>query len=68
MNIDYKEQNKDEKLRYIKLGVERIKKAGRINTTDFEDICNELSNYGMGFCDAQNVIIANYLMEVQQYE
>ena len=63
--VDYKEQKEVERIGYIKLGIERIKKAGRINTTDFEDICNKLSNYGMGFCDAQNVIIANYLLEVQ---
>lgn len=58
ISIDIKER-----LDLIKEGVERIKSAGRINTTDFEDICNKLADYGMGFCDAQNVITAAYLHE-----
>lgn len=59
--VDYKEQKESERIGYIKLGAERIKRAGRINTNDFEDICNKLSNYGMGFCDAQNCITEAYI-------
>ena len=59
--IGYKEQKESERIGYIKLGMERIKRAGRVNTTDFEDICNKLNKYGMGFCDAQNSIIECHL-------
>lgn len=59
--IDYKEQRESERIGYINLGVERIKKNERINTNDFEDVIEKLKNYGMGFVDAQNVIIENYL-------
>jgi len=62
--IDHAEQKESERMGYINLGVERIKRAGRINTNDFEDVCNKLSNYGMGFCDAQNSIIECHLHNV----
>ena len=62
--IDYKKQKESERIGYINLGVERIKRAGRINTNDFEDVCNKLSKYGMGFCDAQNSITACYLHNI----
>lgn len=64
--VDCKEQKESERIGYINLGVERIKRAGRINTNDFEDVCNKFSNYGMGFVDAQNVITGNYLYELEQ--
>jgi len=63
--VDYKEQKESERLGYIKLGVFRIKRAGRINTTDFEDVYNKLANYGMGLCDAQNCITAAYIHEFE---
>jgi len=59
--IDRKKQMESEKIGYINLGVERIKRAGRVNTKDFEDIINKLSAYGLGFCDAQNQITSAYL-------
>jgi hypothetical protein len=62
--INFEEQKESERIGYIKLGVERIKRAGRINTNDFEDVCNKLSKYGMGFVDAQNVITAVYINEL----
>ena len=61
--IEYTTQKETERIGYIKLGVERIKRAGRINTNDFEDICNKLFKYGMGFVDAQNVITEAYIRE-----
>ena len=59
--IEYKKQRESEKIGYINLGVERIKRAGRINTNDFEDIIKKLASYGLGFCDAQNQITSAYL-------
>jgi len=64
--VDYKEQKESERIGYINLGVERIKRAGRINTKDFEDVCNKLSKYGMGFCDSQNSITAFYLHRLEE--
>jgi len=58
--IDYKEQRESEKLGFINLGVLRIKRKNRVNTKDFEDVIQRLSSYGLGYCDAQNTIIANY--------
>jgi len=63
--VDFKEQKESERIGYINLGIERIKRAERINTDDFKDVVETLSKYGMGFCDAQNCIIANYLNQVQ---
>lgn len=59
--VDYTEQIQSEKIGFINLGVDRIKRNGRINTEDFKDVIEELSDYGIGFCDAQNQIIASYL-------
>ena len=59
--IDITEQKELERIGFIKLGSDRIKKANRINTKDFEDIVKKLSKYGMGFVDAQNSITAEYL-------
>jgi len=64
--VNYAEQKESERIGYIKLGVERIDKAGRINTKDFEDVCNKLSGYGMGFCDAQNSIIECHLHSLEE--
>lgn len=58
--INYEDQMQSEKIGYINLGVERIKRAGRVNTSDFEDIINKLAKYGLSYCDAQNKIIACY--------
>jgi hypothetical protein len=66
--VDYKEQKETERIGFIRLGAERIRRAERINTNDFEDIVETLSSYGMGFCDAQNCIIATYLNEIQPQE
>lgn len=54
-------EKESERIRYINLGVERIKLNNRINTLDFEDVIEKLSGYGMGFVDAQNCIIETYL-------
>jgi len=59
--VNNAEQKESERIGYIKLGVERIKRAGRVNTKDFEDVCNKLSGYGTGFCDVQNSITECYL-------
>ena len=59
--IDHSEQKESERIGYINLGIERIKRVGRVNTKDFEDVCNKLSGYGMGFCDSQDSITACYL-------
>lgn len=59
--VNYKEQMEQDRIGYLNLGVERIKRAGRINTRDFEDVVNKLADYGMNFVDAQNVIVGNYL-------
>jgi hypothetical protein len=58
--VDYQEQLRSEKIGWINLGVERIKRNKRVNTRDFEDIIQKLSKYGLGYCDAQNQIIATY--------
>lgn len=59
--IDYNQQLKEEKIGFINLGIDRIKRHGEINTKHFEDVIEKLKNYGLGFCDAQNIIIAGYL-------
>jgi len=64
--VDYKEQRNSEKLGYLQLGVERIKRAQRVCTTDFEDVCNKLSKYGLGFVDAQNQIIGLYEYQLEE--
>lgn len=62
--INLAEQEELERIGFIKLGADRIKKAERINTKDFEDVIEKLSYYGMGFVDAQNSIIAEYLHNI----
>jgi len=64
--IDHSEQKESERIGYINLGIERIKRVGRVNTKDFEDVCNKLSGYGMGFCDSQDSITACYLHSLEE--
>lgn len=63
--VDYEEQLKSEKIGFINLGVDRIKRHGRVNTKDFEDVIKSLSKYGLGYTDAQNTIIASYLNSIE---
>lgn len=63
--IDYNEQMESEKIGYINLGVDRIKRHKRINTLDFKDVIEKLENYGLGFVDAQNIIGATYLNSIE---
>lgn len=63
--VDYQEQLQSEKIGFINLGVDRIKRAGRINTKDFESVIKKLSEYGLGYTDAQNTIIASYLNSIE---
>jgi len=58
---DYRKQKESEMIGLINLGSIRIENAGRINSNDFEDITLKLSDYGLGYVDAQNQIIANYM-------
>jgi len=64
--INYTEQLKNEKIGLINLGVEKIKRHKRVNTNDFKDVVEKLQNYGLGFTDAQNQIIAAYENSLQQ--
>lgn len=64
--VDYQEQLQSEKIGFINLGVDRIKRHNRINTNDFKDVIEKLSKYGLGFVDAQNTIIANYLHSIEE--
>ena len=54
-----------EKIGYIKLGIERIKRAGRINAADFQDIIEKLKKYGIDPGAAAKMIIESYLNGVQ---
>lgn len=58
--IDYNEQKSSEKYGWINLGIDRIKRAKRVNTDDFKDVIEKLKAYGLGFVDAQNSIVAAY--------
>ena len=51
-----------EKIGYIKLGADRIKRAGRINAADFQDIIEKLKKYGI---DSERTIIESYLSSIQ---
>lgn len=64
--INIAEQKELERIGFIKLGADRIKKVGQINTKDFEDMIEKLSDYGMGFVDAQNSIIGEYLYNMEK--
>jgi hypothetical protein len=61
--VDYSQQKQSEKIGFIRLGIERIKRHNRVNTQDFDDVINKLSDYGLGYCDAQNMIIAAFQQE-----
>lgn len=54
-----------EKIGYIKLGIERIKRAGRINAADFQDVTEKLKKYGIDPIDSERTIIESYLSSVQ---
>ena len=63
--ISYQELLELEKIGYIKLGIERIKRAGRINTADFQDIIEKLKKYGIDPAASQKMIIESYLNSIQ---
>ena len=54
-----------EKIGYIKLGADRIKRAGRINAADFQDVIEKLKKYGIDPAASQKMIIESYLNSVQ---
>lgn len=54
-----------EKIGYIKLGIERIKRAGRINIADFQDVIEKLKKYGIDPAASQKMIIESYLNSIQ---
>lgn len=54
-----------EKIGYIKLGIERIKRAGRINAADFQDVIEKLKKYGIDPAASQKMIIESYLNSIQ---
>ena len=54
-----------EKIGYIKLGIERIKRAGRINTADFQDVIKKLKKHDIDPIDSERTIIESYLSSVQ---
>ena len=63
--ISYRELFDLEKIGYIKLGIERIKRAGRINTADFQDVIEKLKKYGIDPAASQKMIIESYLNSIQ---
>ena len=63
--ISYQELFDLEKIGYIKLGIERIKRAGRINTADFQDVIEKLKKYGIDPAASQKMIIESYLNSIQ---
>ena len=54
-----------EKIGYIKLGADRIKRAGRINAADFQDVIKKLKKYDMDPIDSERTIIESYLSSIQ---
>ena len=54
-----------EKIGYIKLGIERIKRVGRINTADFQDVIEKLKKYDIDPIDSERTIIESYLSSIQ---
>ena len=54
-----------EKIGYIKLGADRIKRAGRINAADFQDVIEKLKKYGIDPAASQKMIIESYLNSIQ---
>ena len=63
--ISYQELFDLEKIGYIKLGIERIKRAGRINAADFQDVIEKLKKYGIDPAASQKMIIESYLNSIQ---
>ena len=63
--ISYQELLELEKIGYIKLGADRIKRAGRINAADFQDIIEKLKKYGIDPIDSERTIIESYLSSFQ---
>ena len=63
--ISYQELLELEKIGYIKLGADRIKRAGRINAADFQDVIEKLKKYGIDPAASQKMIIESYLNSVQ---
>ena len=63
--ISYQELLELEKIGYIKLGIDRIKRAGRINAADFQDIIEKLKKYGIAPAASQKMIIVSYWNSVQ---
>ena len=63
--ISYQELLELEKIGYIKLGIDRIKRAGRINAADFQDVIKKLKKYGIDPADSQKMIIQSYLNSIQ---
>ena len=63
--ISYQELFDLEKIGYIKLGADRIKRAGRINTSDFQDVIEKLKKYGIDPAASQKMIIESYLNSIQ---
>ena len=54
-----------EKIGYIKLAIDRIKRAGGIDTANFKDIIEKLKKYGIDPGASQKMIIESYLNSVQ---
>ena len=63
--ISHQELLELEKIGYIKLGVDRIKRAGRINAADFQDVIEKLKKYGIDPADSERTIIESYLSSIQ---
>ena len=63
--ISYQELLELEKIGYIKLGADRIKRAGRINAADFQDVIEKLKKYGIDPAASQKMIIESYLNSIQ---
>ena len=63
--ISYQELLELEKIGYIKLGADRIKRAGRINAADFQDVIEKLKKYGIDPAASQKMIIESYLSSIQ---
>ena len=63
--ISYQELLELEKIGYIKLAIDRIKRAGGIDTANFKDIIEKLKKYGIDPGAAAKMIIESYLNSVQ---
>ena len=63
--ISHQELFELEKIGYIKLAIDRIKRAGGIDTANFNDIIEKLKKYGIDPGGAAKMIIESYLNSVQ---